>query len=197
MAKSDQRFLWKIIFIITPLIACVPASPDVPPAEVVAPIGTHENTLPAYWIPSQSDSLQWQLSDYPVDQSIIADIYDIDLFETPQEIISSLHGLGRKVICYINVGAWERFRPDAGEFPDEVIGKQYQGWPGERWLDIGNYESFRGLISARFDLAASKGCDGIEPDNIRTPDSPSPRRISSHTIFGSPNRPICAIFPSD
>ena len=166
MAKSDQRFLWKIILIITPLIACVPASPEVPSAEAAAPIATPENTLPAYWIPSLSDSFQWQLSDYPIDLSIAMDIYDIDLFEAPQNVIEFLHEAGKNVICYINVGAWERYRPDAGEFPAEVIGKQYQEWPGERWLDIGNYEIFSGLISARFDLAASKGCDGIEPDNI-------------------------------
>ena len=47
-----------------------------------------------------------------------------------------------------------------------MIGNAYDGWDGEFWLDISRYEEFAHLISVRFDLAASKGCDGVDADNI-------------------------------
>lgn len=119
-----------------------------------------------YWSPQIGNTLQWQLSAYPIDMSIEADIYDIDLFETPKETITQLHKEGKKVICYINVGAWEDYRDDAELFPKEVLGQEYEGWEGERWLDISNYKLFSHTLEKRFDLAKEKGCDAIEPDNI-------------------------------
>jgi hypothetical protein len=35
----------------------------------------------------------------------------------------------------VNAGAWERFRRDK-DFPDSVLGRALDGWPGERWVDI-------------------------------------------------------------
>jgi len=166
MAKSNQSLLFVIISLITILSACVSTTAKVPPTSAIAPAITPANTLPAYWSPSPSDSFQLQLSDYPPDLSAEADVFELDLFETQRETIDFLHKAGKRVICYINVGAWEEYRPDAGAFPDAVIGKKYIGWEGERWFDVSNYEIFSGLISDRFTLAASKGCDGIDPDNI-------------------------------
>jgi hypothetical protein len=107
----------------------------------------------------------WQLTgnlkmDYDVD------LYDVDLFETSKETIEQLHKKGIKVICYVNVGAYEPYRPDSNEFPNEVLGKKMSGWEDEKWLDISNFKKFEHIILARFDLAKEKGCDGIEPDNI-------------------------------
>ena len=166
MAKFNQSVLCVIIFLITMLSACVSVPTEVPSTPAITTALTPANNLPAYWSPSLSDSFQLQLSDYPPDLSAEADVFELDLFETPQDAIDSLHEAGKRVICYINVGAWEEYRPDADAFPDAVIGKKYIGWDGERWLDISNYENFSNLINARFDLAISKGCDGIDPDNI-------------------------------
>jgi hypothetical protein len=166
MTKPNQSLLRGTILLITILSACVSSPIEVPATSAIPPAITPLNTLPAYWSPSPSDSFQLQLSDYPPDLSAEADVFELDLFETPQEIIDSLHEAGKRVICYINVGAWEEYRPDADAFPDAVIGKEYIGWDGERWLDISNYKSFGDLISTRLTLAASKGCDGIDPDNI-------------------------------
>ena len=74
--------------------------------------------------------------------------------------------LGKKVICYFNAGAWEEYRPDAGMFPPQVIGKPYIGWPGEKWLDVSSYLQFSEIMQARLDLAVDKGCDGVDPDNV-------------------------------
>ena len=64
----------------------------------------------------------------------------------------TLHGEGRKrVICYIDVGTAENFRPDYNEFPASVLGHS-NGWPGERWLDIRALEVVEPIMSARFQM---------------------------------------------
>ena len=83
----------------------------------------------------------------------------------PERSLPSTFAAGR--FCYLSAGAWEDFRSDTDTFPKEFIGRNYRGWPGERWLDVRNYESFSPAILARLGLAVRKGCDGIEPDNIQ------------------------------
>lgn len=80
-------------------------------------------------------------------------------------IISNLHNRGRVVICYLDSGAWENYRPDASLFPAAVIGGT-TGWSGEKWLDLrkASWSQFEPLIAARLDLAKRSGCDGVEPD---------------------------------
>jgi len=46
-----------------------------------------------------------------------------------------------------------------------VIGRNLDGWAGERWLDIRAPVVLERML-ARLDLAVSKGCDGVEPDNV-------------------------------
>src|SRR6185503_10806881 len=58
----------------------------------------------------------------------------------------------------------EDWRPDAGQFPKEVIGKGL-GWPGESWLDTRS-AAVRTIMLARLDLAAKKGCHAVDPDNV-------------------------------
>jgi hypothetical protein len=70
------------------------------------------------------------------------------------------------VICYLSAGSWEDWRPDAAAFPPEVIGNEYEGWPGERWLDIRRIDLLTPIISARLSLCREKGFDAVEPDNI-------------------------------
>jgi len=109
---------------------------------------------------------QWQLTDLPVDISIEGDVYDIDLFENDASVVTDLHAQGRKVICYVSVGSWEDWRPDAEQFPASVIGNDYLGWQGENWLDIRQINVLAPVMRARLDLCRDKGFDGIEPDNI-------------------------------
>ena len=47
-----------------------------------------------------------------------------------------------------------------------VIGKDYAGWPGEKWLDIRRIDLLGPIMRARFDQCKAKGFDAIEPDNI-------------------------------
>jgi hypothetical protein len=102
----------------------------------------------------------------PVDPSYDVDVYDIDLFDSPPELIADLRARGRKVICYVNLGAWEDWRPDADRFPRAIIGLPYHGFPDEAWLDIRAITQLLPIIRSRLDLAVAKGCDAVEPDNV-------------------------------
>jgi hypothetical protein len=137
------------------------------------------------WQPRPGVSWQWQISG-KVDPSLPVQMYDIDLFDAQPAasayrvpgfgtvhvprglnagVISDLHRRGKIVVCYLDTGAYESYRPDAGLFPDVVIGAS-TGWAGESWLDIrtGSWHYFEPLIVARLDLAKRSGCDGVEPD---------------------------------
>jgi len=115
-------------------------------------------------MPPQNTSWQWQLTT-PVDQSVNVAMYDIDLFDNAASVVASLHAQGRKVICYVDVGTYEDWRPDAASFPSPVLGAS-NGWPGEKWLDIRQISLLSPILGARMDLCKQKGFDGIEPDNV-------------------------------
>jgi len=93
-------------------------------------------------------------------------IYDIDLFDAAESTIDALHNAGGYVICYFSAGSLEDWRPDAGRFPADVVGKVYEGWPGERWLDIRRRAALAPILEARLDLAVKKSCDAVDPDNV-------------------------------
>jgi hypothetical protein len=126
----------------------------------------YRDTSSSWWKPPVGASWQVQYSGDSLDQSFAVDIYDVDMFDTDAATIVALHAQGRRVLCYVNVGAWEDWRPDAAQFPAAVLGDNYAGWPGERWLDIRRIDLLGPLIRARLDLGRTKGCDGIDPDNV-------------------------------
>lgn len=117
------------------------------------------------WRPEPGTTFEWQL-DTPVNLEIPAEVYDIELFDNDARTVRQLHARGRKVICYISVGSWENWRPDRYQFPESVIGKPYEGWEGERWLDIRQIDLLAPVMGARLDECQAKGFDGVEPDNI-------------------------------
>ncbi|MFE9764814.1 endo alpha-1,4 polygalactosaminidase [Streptomyces sp. NPDC005808] len=131
------------------LAGCSPDTPDTPDA-------------PRRWQPRPGTAWQWQLSG-PVDTSVEVPVYDIDGFENSAAVVKSLHADGRKVICYINAGSWEDYRPDQKAFPAAVLGKG-NGWEGERWLDIRQLDVLRPIMAKRMDMCRSKGFDAVEPD---------------------------------
>ncbi len=108
-----------------------------------------------------------------IDTSIEADVYEIDGFDASARTVKKLHDQGRKVICYMDVGSWENYRPDKNRFPKSVIGKEYDGYPDERWLDIRRYRKFAKPLKARIAMCARKGFDALEPDNINGYENPT------------------------
>jgi len=113
---------------------------------------------------------QWQLIDSErIDDSYDVDVYDIDLFDVPKSTITSLKAQGRKVICYFSGGSSEDWRSDFDSFEVDnsvVLGNALDGWEGERWLDIRRWDILESVMRGRMELAVSKGCDGVEPDNM-------------------------------
>jgi hypothetical protein len=169
--RSHQK-QW-VAFAVLLLVACnvvnLPTTPPLDPLEIPSArrsTPTPQDSQGVWWSPSVSLRWQWQLSDGPVDSSLDVDMYDIDLFDNDASVIAALHAQGRKVVCYMSVGSWEAWRPDEDQFPASVIGEDYEGWPGEEWLDIRQIELLAPIMRARLDLCRDKGFDGIEPDNI-------------------------------
>ena len=120
----------------------------------------------ARWMPKPgTGAWQFQLQG-KIDTSIDADVYEVDGFDVSKKTVRKLHSQGRKVICYIDVGSWETYRPDRNLFPKSVLGKKYDGYPNERWLDIRKYKLFAKPLKQRIAMCARKGFDGLEPDNI-------------------------------
>jgi hypothetical protein len=131
----------------------------------------HPGALPISW--------QWELdhplrlhnaSDMGTDATLpdgkrapVPTMYDIDLFINPASTVAALHRKGDKVICYMEVGAAENYRPDYHEFPKSVLGKKVPGYSAERYLDI-NAPVVRRIIERRISMCAAKGFDGVEPD---------------------------------
>jgi hypothetical protein len=122
----------------------------------VCPSGT-------WWKPAPQTTWQWQLTG-TIDTSVDVQMYDIDLFDTSAATISTLHSQGRVVICYFST-QYENWRSDASSFTSAVLGANLDDWAGEKYVDIRS-SLVRSLLSARLDLAVSKGCDGVEPDNV-------------------------------
>jgi hypothetical protein len=117
-----------------------------------------------HWIPPRRLTWYWQLTGR-VQNSVDVGAYDIDGFDTSAREVAALHKLHRRVICYIDAGTWENWRPDARRFPAYVLGKP-NGWPGERWLDVHRLSVLKPIMRARFQMCRRKGFDAIEPDNI-------------------------------
>jgi hypothetical protein len=118
----------------------------------------------SWWTPPQHLTWFWQLQGKIKNSHPVA-AYDIDGFENSAAEVAALHGEGKHVICYIDVGTAENFRPDYGKFPESVLGLS-NGWPGERWLDIRNLNVLEPIMTARFEMCKQKGFDAVEPDNM-------------------------------
>ncbi|MFC1419256.1 endo alpha-1,4 polygalactosaminidase [Streptacidiphilus cavernicola] len=136
------------------------ASPSQPPSPPLHP----SPTASGRWRPVPGVSWQWQLSGV-LDTRVDAAVYDVDGFDTGAATVAALHAAGRRVICYVNVGAYEDFRPDRTAYPAAVLGAS-DGWPGERWLDVRRLDLLRPIIARRFDMCRAKGFDAVEPDNV-------------------------------
>lgn len=130
-----------------------------------------------WWQPAPSQKLTWQWHiSGKLDTSYDVDMYDVDLFDTPASVIRSLQQDGRIVICYFSAGTYEGWREDWKQHFAFISSDHYSGdappfagnmseWD-ERWLDIRRIDLLAPIMRSRMALAAEKGCDGVEPDNM-------------------------------
>jgi hypothetical protein len=115
-------------------------------------------------VPSLDDTWQWQLS-VPINTDYNVSVYEIDLFDSSREEIDRLHKKRIYVVCYFSAGSYEDWRDDKNLFDSSVIGKPYEGWEGEYWLDI-RTKNVRDVMQSRLDRAVQKQCDAVEADNV-------------------------------
>jgi len=127
--------------------------PDVPPIEDGD-----------WWRPDVAPTWTWQLLGEP-DLSEAFEIYDLDLFDVSDEDIAAVHDGDGRLVCYFSAGSFEDWREDAAAFDDAAVGASLDGWEGERWL-AGRAQAGGDVMNERLELAAERGCDGVEPDNV-------------------------------
>ncbi len=118
----------------------------------------------SWWVPSPGIGWHYQLNTF-LQTYDDAHVYDIDLFDTPQETIDELHTEGKRVICYFSAGTYESNREDMRNISQELLGESLEDFPDERWIDIRD-GSLQQLMLTRLDLAKEKRCDGVEADNV-------------------------------
>lgn len=120
---------------------------------------------PKWWKPTRGQSWQIQYSG-ALDSSVKASVYNLDWENTSTKAVTALHRRGVKVICYINAGGYEQWRPDAKAFPKSTLGKPLDDWPGERWLDVRQRAKLAPIMAKRMDVCKAKGFDAVDPDNM-------------------------------
>ncbi|NYR13208.1 endo alpha-1,4 polygalactosaminidase [Pseudoalteromonas sp. MIP2626] len=117
-----------------------------------------------WYKPALGSSWQWQLTG-TINTNYNVNIYDIDLFDSSEQLIQTLQAQGKRVICYFSAGSYESWRSDKSQFLINELGNSLANWQGERWLDIRS-PNVQAIMASRLDLAVQKGCDGVEPDNV-------------------------------
>jgi hypothetical protein len=152
-------------------------------AALVTTVAAAQTPPPPTWWQPGPVALEWQWEiDHPLDLTKPKDmgtgetafngnkapatdpvVYDIDGFDNTAATVTALHNLGKKVVCYIEVGAAESYRSDYSQFPAAALGKVMPGYPQEKYIDIRN-PTVVTIIEARIAMCASKGFDAIEPD---------------------------------
>jgi hypothetical protein len=122
------------------------------------------------WIPARDTTFYWDLTNAPPDNTKNVGAYDIDGWNNTASEVATLHALGVKVVCYMDVGSYEPGRPDSSDFPASLKGSAVAGWPGELWLDVEpsgpDYATLQSIMLARFKVCQEKGFDAVEPDNM-------------------------------
>ena len=138
----------------------------VAPAPTPTPGPTPTPTTGTWYKPAVGTKWAIQFSGMPVVNINEAQVYDLDLYDTPQSTIDNIHAQGKKVICYMSAGSFEDWRTDAATFPSSVLGNNLDGWVGEKWLDVRQLTILQPIMAKRMDLAKAKKCDGIDIDNV-------------------------------
>lgn len=163
ISKEIRHAHW-ILVIATALLVSCGAKLD---ETIASPPPTTVSAEASSVTPKLSLQTSWQIQySGDMDYSLDVDIYNIDLFDTDAEAISKLKERGIFVMCYFSAGSYEDWRPDASNFPTKTLGKPMEGWEGETWLDIRQISELQPVMESRLDMAATKGCNGVDPDNV-------------------------------
>lgn len=128
-----------------------------------------ENRATTMWKPAPGLTWTYQLSLVPTASQLLNpkefDVWNIDLFDTPTASIKTIQAAGSKVICYFSAGTFEEWRSDASKFKAADKGVAMEDWEGETWINTAS-SNVRSIMASRLDLAVSKGCNAVDPDNM-------------------------------
>ena len=128
---------------------------------------------PAYIKPPTGKLIwDWQIS--ASDAQIIppsgAKLMDVDGFNTSAAKVAALKKQGIYMVCYLDVGSWEKNRPDSAQYPASTKLKKDPDWD-EYFLDIREvqqpYSKLAPILNSRFAMCKAKGFDAVEPDNLQ------------------------------
>ncbi|WP_425148116.1 endo alpha-1,4 polygalactosaminidase [Deinococcus sp.] len=181
---------------LTPPAAAPPAStpPAAPPPAAAPPIAAPP-AAPPIAAPAISSGINlppsgkvgWDLqlgagSDADVSVPTDAKIIDLDGFTISAAKVSQLKAQGLYVACYLDVGSYESYRPDAKSYPDYLKLQTDPQWPDESFLDVTDVFKPNSVLAAilnkRFQMCKDKGFDAIDPDNLQNDDNVSGGRIT-------------------
>ncbi|MCA9782186.1 MAG: endo alpha-1,4 polygalactosaminidase [Calditrichaeota bacterium] len=158
-----SRFLLPLI--LCGLLSCQSDDDTVTPVQTFPPLAPVLAPVTGNWIhPQPGLSWQWQLSG-TINTEHAVDLYDVDLFDTPDSVLAILGDRGVLRVAYFSAGSGEDWREDFASIPASALGQPLDGWPGERWLNIRDPQVFE-LMRTRIALAASRGFEGVEFDNV-------------------------------
>jgi hypothetical protein len=101
------------------------------------------------------------------------EVYDIDGIINPASTVDALHALGKRVVCYVEVGAAGSYYSASDEgigvtyygqlAAAGVLGSSVSGWP-EHYLDIRSPATVAIVESMIAQQCAAKGFDAVETD---------------------------------
>ncbi|MDP1778930.1 MAG: endo alpha-1,4 polygalactosaminidase, partial [Anaerolineales bacterium] len=147
-----------IIFLTLLLASCAPAPATVLSASSTLAVepASPTDSIPSTFTPLPPPAIvtppngSWQIQ-YTggINTDLDVDIYNLDLFDTNPAAIADLHARGIFVMCYFSAGSFEDWRADAALFPQEILGNDMEGWPGEIWLDIRQINLLEPIIQFR------------------------------------------------
>lgn len=101
----------------------------------------------------------------PLDLAAAVAVLDLDPDAVTAREVARLRARGVLPVCYVSVGTSEDWRADAGAFPPEVLGRAYEGWEGETFLDARRLDVLVPIMAARFRRCAEMGFAAVDPDN--------------------------------
>ncbi|MBN8182925.1 endo alpha-1,4 polygalactosaminidase [Roseibium aggregatum] len=130
---------------------------------------------------SVGDSWDWQLTE-PVDLDRNVRVLDLHPDLVTPDDLAALRQKGIRTICYVSIGTLENTSEDFIAFPDDVLGKTYEDWPDERFLDIRRLDVLLPIMKSRFEACKNEGFDAIEPDNMDVHDNDSGFPITADDV---------------
>ena len=168
ISNNDGLIFVSLICIGIFLLACVPAVSALP-----EPVPCNL-TRGSCYTPDINDRWQWQLScapGIPTCTKILSSeeqirFYVIDWEDNSKKTVGKIHNSGARAIAYISAGTWENYRSDKDDFPRSVIGKRYDEWPDEYWLDVRRTDILLPIMRERMKVCKKKGFDGVQFDNL-------------------------------